>query len=189
MSMTDDYTDEPIEEHDDSSEPDAIRNLRAANKRNEEKAKAGEAAMRKLAFLEVGLDPRTNPQVELFMKAYDGELTEEAIRKEAERYRLIGDSPVSERSSVSASSGFDRTQTAARASLGADSGDPSAPIEEGDPMMNAYSEFHTLRRDGATSEEASVAVLGKIFEQARKGNEKFVFDAETWQGTDSARSR
>jgi hypothetical protein len=56
-------------------------------------------------------------------------------------------------------------------------------------MLNAYTDFHQLRRDGATSEEASVAVLGKIFEQAREGNQKFVFNADDWQGSDSARSR
>jgi hypothetical protein len=56
-------------------------------------------------------------------------------------------------------------------------------------MLNAYTEFHTLRREGATSEEASVAVLGKIFEQARQGNGKFVFNQADWQGSDSARSR
>jgi hypothetical protein len=188
MSMTDDYS-ENIDEIEDASESDAIRNLRQANKRNEEKAKAGEAAMRKLAFLEAGLDPRTNPQVELFMKAYDGELSEEAIRTEASRYNLISGVVAPEPSAPESSSVFDAGQTFARASLGADSGDAAAPIEEGDPMSSAYTEFHALRRGGATSEEASVAVLGKIFEQARKGNDKFVFDASTWQGSDSARSR
>jgi hypothetical protein len=188
MSMTDDYS-ENVEEIEDSSEPDAIRNLRQANKRNEEKAKAGEAAMRKLAFLEAGLDPRVNPQVELFMKAYDGELSDEAIRAEATRYNLISGNVAPEPSSPQSSSAFDAGQTYARASLGADSGDAAAPIEEGDPMSTAYTEFHSLRRNGATSEEASVAVLGKIFEQARKGNDKFVFDASEWQGSESARSR
>jgi len=188
MSMTDDYS-ENVEEIEDSSEPDAIRNLRQANKRNEEKAKAGEAAMRKLAFLEAGLDPRINPQVELFMKAYDGELSEEAIRAEATRYNLISGDVAPEPSAPQSSSAFDAGQTYARASLGADSGDAAAPIQEGDPMLSAYTEFHTLRHSGATSEEASVAVLGKIFEQARKGNDKFVFDATSWQGSESARSR
>lgn len=173
----------------DSSEPDAIRNLRAANKRNEEKARAGEAAMRKLAFLEAGLDPRTNPQVELFMKAYDGELSEDAIRAEATRYKLINDTPVEEEAPAKESSPFDTSQTSLRSALGAEAGDPGEPIEEGDPMLSAYTSFHQLRRDGMTSEEASVAVLGKIFEQARAGNEKFVFDADNWQGSDSARSR
>lgn len=187
MSMTDDYS-ETSDEMEDSTEPEAIRNLRQANKRNEEKARAGEAAMRKLAFLEAGLDPRTNPQVELFIKAYDGDLTEEAIRNEAARYNLIGGA-APESSAPQSSSAFDSSQTSIRASLGADSGDAAAPVEEGDPMMSAYTEFHSLRRNGATSEEASVAVLGKIFEQARKGNDKFVFDASAWQGSESARSR
>jgi len=174
---------EPTEEFDG---PEAIKNLRAANKRAEERAKTAEGAVRKLAFLEAGLNPKDNPQVELFMKAYDGELTEEAIRAEAIRYRLITESAPGE-----VVEGFesDAAQTWARQQLGADSFDPSLPVPEGDPMGNAYAEFHRLRRDGATSEEASVAVLGKIFEQARQGNAKFVFDRESWQGSDSARSR
>lgn len=175
---------------DESSEdfegPEAIKNLRAANKRAEERAKVAEGAVRKLAFMEAGLNPKDNPQVELFMKAYDGELTEEAIRAEAVRYRLITEAEPGE-----PTQGFetDAAQTWARQQLGADSFDPGVPVPEGDPMGNAYAEFHRLRREGSTSEEASVAVLGKIFEQARQGNAKFVFDRESWQGSDSARSR
>jgi hypothetical protein len=183
-----DYTDDSAEDE-NPNEPDAIRNLRAANKRNEERAKAGEAAMRKLAFLEAGLDPRQNPQVELFMKAYDGELSEEAIRSEAARYALIDGAPAQKEPEPEASPFLDPAQTRVRGALGAESGDSAAPIREGDPMLNAYTEFHQLRRDGATSEEASVAVLGKIFEQARQGNTKFVFNQADWQSSDSARSR
>ncbi|NBW35717.1 MAG: hypothetical protein EBR30_12005 [Cytophagia bacterium] len=183
-----DYSEESAEEE-NLNEPDAIRNLRAANKRNEERAKAGEAAMRKLAFLEAGLDPRQNPQVELFMKAYDGELSEEAIRSEAARYALISDAPADSSPEPDPSPTLDPEQTRVRGALGADSLDAAAPIREGDPMLNAYSEFHQLRREGATSEEASVAVLGKIFEQARSGNSKFVFDQSEWQNSESARSR
>lgn len=183
-----DYTEESGEDE-NPNEPDSIRNLRAANKRNEERAKAGESAMRKLAFLEAGLDPRQNPQVELFMKAYDGELTEEAIRSEAARYSLIDAAPTQKEPELETSPFSDPAQTRVRGSLGADSGDSAAPIREGDPMLNAYTEFHSLRREGATSEEASVAVLGKIFEQARSGNSKFVFNQADWQDSDSARSR
>lgn len=182
------YNDELVEDE-NSNEPDAIRNLRAANKRNEERAKAGEAAMRKLAFLEAGLDPRQNPQVELFMKAYDGELSEDAIRVEAAKYQLISGVPQETPEPEESSSPFDPQQTKVRGALGADSLDSAAPIREGDPMLNAYTEFHQLRREGATSEEASVAVLGKIFEQARSGNSKFVFNQADWQDSDSARSR
>lgn len=178
-----DYTDEPTE---DFEGPEAIKNLRAANKRAEERAKAAEGAVRKLAFLEAGLNPKDNPSVELFIKAYDGELTTEAIMAEAAKYRLVTEPVVSDEPSDFQS---DQTQTRMRQSLGADTFDPGAPITEGDPMGNAYAEFHKLRREGATSEEASVAVLGKIFEQARNGNAKFVFDSDTWQGSDSARSR
>lgn len=182
-----DQMDEQVDDLiDDSDSPDAIKNLRAANRRAEERAKAAEGAVRKLAFLEAGLNAKDNPQVELFMKAYDGELTEEAIRAEAVKYRLITDTQTEDTDTGIAA---DSSQTFARRSLGADSFDPGAPIPEGDPMGNAYAEFHRLRRDGQTSEEASVAVLGKIFEQARNGNTKFVFDRETWQGSDSARSR
>lgn len=179
MDFTEDHTE-------DFDGPEAIKNLRAANKRAEERAKAAEGAVRKLAFLEAGLNPKDNPQVELFIKAYDGELTTEAITAEAAKYRLISE-PV-ESDEVSDFE-VDQSQTRARQSLGANSFDPGAPVSEGDPMGNAYAEFHKLRREGATSEEASVAVLGKIFEQARNGNAKFVFDSDSWQGSESARSR
>jgi len=182
-----DQIEESSDEYGEEQEgPDSIRNVRQAMKRAEERAKANEAAARKLAFLEAGLNPKDNPQVELFMKAYDGELTEEAIRQEAAKYRLISE-PVEDDSQPRMADL--NSQTRARQNLGADSFDPAAPVPEGDPMGNAYAEFHKLRRDGATSEEASVAVLGKIFEQARNGNSKFVFDRDSWQGSDAARSR
>jgi hypothetical protein len=180
------FTDDSVEA--DPNESDAIRNLREANKRNEVKAKAGEAAIRELAFVKAGLD-FSNPQVELLMDSYKGELTTEAIREQAVKYRLLSDESdgTPDPNETPVSDGSDQTQR--RSALGSDALEPGAPIPDSNPMGSAYTEFNRLRSEGSTSEEASAAVLGKIFEEARNGNDKFVFDASTWQGTESARSR
>jgi hypothetical protein len=158
------FTDDSVEA--DPNEPDAIRNLREANKRNEVKAK-----------------------VELLMDSYKGELTTEAIREQAVKYRLLSDESdgTPDPNETPVSDGSDQTQR--RSALGSDALEPGAPIPDSNPMGSAYTEFNRLRSEGSTSEEASAAVLGKIFEEARNGNDKFVFDASTWQGTESARSR
>jgi hypothetical protein len=178
----------------DPNETEGVRSLREANKRLTAEASAGQVAVRKLAFIEAGLDP-SNPQHQLLIKAYDGELTTDAIIEEATKYGLIGPGvtpPATPEAPPVAppQSQFDQSQTQARQGLGAESIDPGTPPAQGDPMESAYAEFHKLKRDGATSEEASSAVFGAIFEQARANPAGgFVFNAQDWQSSEKATSR
>ncbi len=54
----------------------------------ERRAQAAEQAARRAAFLEAGLDT-SNKMTEYFMKAYDGEVTPEAIKQAAVEANLI----------------------------------------------------------------------------------------------------
>lgn len=56
------------------------------------KAAEAEAAQRKLAFIEAGVDVNT-PTGKLFAKAYDGEFSLDAVKAAATEYGLIGETP------------------------------------------------------------------------------------------------
>lgn len=65
-----------------------IRRLTKANKELQEKVDATGTAARDLAFLKAGVDP-DSPKAKYFVKAYDGDLTVEAIKAEAVAAGLV----------------------------------------------------------------------------------------------------
>lgn len=67
---------------------DRNKQLEAENELYRQKAADGEAAMRELAFMKVGIDT-TTPTGKLFAKAYDGDTTVEAIHQAAAEYGLV----------------------------------------------------------------------------------------------------
>lgn len=97
--MSNDDTTPPIDEHDDLDEmpiPKQMRQhikaLEADNKALREQVAEAAAARRKLALIEAGVDLNT-PTGQLFAKAYDGELTVEAIKAQAEQYGVVAPPP------------------------------------------------------------------------------------------------
>lgn len=64
------------------------KELREANKRLAESSEL----QKKVAFMEAGI-PLDSPMSKYFIKAYDGELTAEAIRQAAEEAQLIASTP------------------------------------------------------------------------------------------------
>lgn len=65
-----------------------LRNLEAKNKELEAKLSEATDAQRKLAFVEAGVDINA-PISRYFVKAYDGEMTADAIRQAAQEANLI----------------------------------------------------------------------------------------------------
>ena len=65
-----------------------LRNLEAKNKELEAKLLEATDAQRKLAFVEAGVDLNA-PISRYFVKAYDGEMTADAIRQAAQEANLI----------------------------------------------------------------------------------------------------
>lgn len=92
MSFYDD--DERNEDDEDQQEKYAqlsvkdLRALRKAAKERDQQAAQLESMQRELAFAKAGLD-LAQPQLKYFVKAYDGELTAEAIRAAAEEAGFI----------------------------------------------------------------------------------------------------
>ena len=80
------------EDDDDQGKPDPVRaqlkRVEAENKSLKAKADAADKAIRRLAFVDAGIDTSTLTAQD-FVKAYEGELTPEAIREAATARKLI----------------------------------------------------------------------------------------------------
>lgn len=95
----DDFDDDQHDEDNDSGQEQSsqqernplraqLKRLERENRALKEKATAGETAARDLAFLKAGVDP-DSPKAKYFVKAYDGDLTVEAIKAEAVAAGLV----------------------------------------------------------------------------------------------------
>ena len=77
---------------DDQGKPDPVRaqlkRVEAENKTLKAKADAADKAVRRLAFVDAGIDTSTLTAQD-FVKAYEGDLTPEAIREAATARKLI----------------------------------------------------------------------------------------------------
>lgn len=86
--------DDQFDQDDDTSgrNPLRDRNKQLEAELAEERARRAEAeaAQRKLAFIEAGIDVNS-PTGKLFAKAYDGEFSLEAVKAAATEYGLIGE--------------------------------------------------------------------------------------------------
>lgn len=102
--------DDQFEQDDDSGRNpvrDRMKQLETELAEVRAKAAEAEAAQRKLAFIEAGVDINT-PTGKLFAKAYDGEFSLDAVKAAATEYGLIGEAP-----RVNADSGEQRAWTTA----------------------------------------------------------------------------
>ena len=153
-----------IEIEDD--ERDSIKDLRrAADESRKLKAEA-ELARRELAFLKAGVD--TDSKLgKLLLKTYDGELTLEAIRAEAQDLGIGGSgSTVTE----VVEEEFERNQSRERFNLANESGISST--ESAHPNQIARQAFDAAMRNGDPREVAAGAAFAEIFKAAQRGDER-----------------
>lgn len=175
--MSDTFTSDDMTD-DDEGTP-AVRQLREALKRSQAENAEGEAAKRELAFLKAGVDT-SNPVGALFAKAYEGDLTAEAIKAEAATIPgLIGPAQAAPENGEETDVNEDASQTRERAALAADSkiAGEQPPVVSLEAM---YDDFHGLMKQGKSREEASVAVIGQIIAEGAKGNPRFAYDPTEW---------
>ena len=103
------------------------------------KAAEAEAAQRKLAFIEAGIDINT-PTGKWFAKAYDGEFSLDAVKQAATEYGLIGEAP-----KVNADSGEQRAWTVAAQSHSTGAPAPGAgDIREAIRKARSQDELKTI---------------------------------------------
>lgn len=157
---------------DDTTDQTSPRALREAYERAKADAEAGNAAQRELAFLKAGLDV-DNPTVKFAMTHYDGELTKDAVLEFAAGVGLAQPPAPSEPEPTAPDTQQLRDELA-----GATPTPPPDPNAGGDPMDEAWAEYHKLVAQGETGQRASRAVFGTILAGAASGDPRFAFDAE-----------
>ena len=115
-----------------------LRNLEAKNKELEAKLLEATEAQRKLAFVEAGVDLNA-PVSRYFVKAYDGEMTAEAIRQAAQEANLIGVTQV--KPDIQAEqNAWNRIQRASRASEQSD-----GPVDWNTKIQNAKNQDEVMQ--------------------------------------------
>ena len=124
-----------------------LRNLEAKNKELEAKLLEATEAQRKLAFVEAGVDLNA-PISRYFVKAYDGEMTAEAIRQAATEANLIG--VTQKKSEVQAEqNAWNRLQKASRASEEND-----GPVDWNTKIANAKNSDEVMQILAQANQEA-----------------------------------
>lgn len=126
------------------------------------------------AFLAVGINPddASNPLNGLLFRAYDGDLTADAIRAAAQQIGLLQDATV------------DATVDASQATrdLLSSSGAPSggAPADDPDPRDQAMIEFHLDRKRGVPLQKAKLTVVDKLLAAAVRGDKRVLYRNDKW---------
>lgn len=115
-----------------------LRNLEAKNKELEAKLLEATEAQRKLAFVEAGVDLNA-PVSRYFVKAYDGEMTAEAIRQAAQEANLIGVTQVKPDAQAEQNA-WNRVQRASRASEQSD-----GPVDWNTKIQNAKNQDEVMQ--------------------------------------------
>lgn len=172
---------ETTEENDSTSIPE----LREAAKKGREATKKAADLERENAFLKAGIDTE-DPKFKYFAKGYEGELTADAIKAEAEAAGFTAEPQTQTSTTENGGEGSEdegneeehvseEDREAERIANAVRSG-ANAPGEkpEVDPMNEGFSKFHERVAEGDRRQDASSEVIGRILGEGVGGNEKFL---------------
>ena len=165
----------------DQHEPDEgdIRDYRAAKDEAAAERKKNTDLQRENAFLRAGVDLSTKAG-QMFSKAYDGELTPEAIKAEAAEVNALIVTPEPEPAPQVQIGEDERAQTRERAALATGAEPPTGEVPSPDPKRQALREFQKERDDGARLEDAGAAYFDHLFAAAYTGDKRAQFDPVEW---------
>lgn len=149
------------ETHDEPSE------LRKAADRGRQAVAEAEALKRENAFLRAGIDIEA-PEAKYFYKGYEGELTADAIKAEAETLGLF---KTREPASTETATPEEREQTEIRAGLATGSNAVGSPPDE-DPQTAGLRAGFEARKQGASHTEAFMAALPEAFREAVNASQR-----------------
>lgn len=151
-----------------NDQQDNLANLRkAADEGTRAKAEL-EQAKRELAFAKAGVDTESGVGALLF-KAYDGELTVEAIKAQASELG-IGAPPAEPGDATPPPPAVDTSQTQARLDLAQGSAPAGTP--DVSPYRSALSAFDEAVQSGLDEHYAAAAAYQKIIEAANAGDRR-----------------
>jgi hypothetical protein len=136
------------------------------------RARAEAAALqRENAFLRAGVD-LDSPLGKMFGKAYDGELTREAIQEAAKEVGAIRTAETA--ASPPPEPQHDTTQSQDRMDLASGSTVPDPNLAN--PYQEAERAWDAARADGATREAAAAAPLAVLLEAAHRGDSRVILE-------------
>jgi hypothetical protein len=163
---------------DGTGDSDGMRNLRDAHDREKQRADTNEGAARELAFVKAGVDT-DSALGNMFMRAYDGELTKEAIEVAAGEVGALRSATPPAPTGDELPPGPGESTT--RQALISGDAPPPTPKEKAPTMDDAWAERQRLLSAGAEDDEAASPVFGHILSQAAAGNPAFLVDDAAWQ--------
>lgn len=166
---------------DESGESGGVRSLREALDRANEKATRADSLERELAFVKAGIDTDSGTGKLLF-KAYEGDLTPEAVKAAAVEAGILkaesGDESGSEPEPQTPTTPTGPTEAAVRGSLTSETVPPGkgAPA---DVFESIYAEYQANTRSGMAKDEAANQGFAAILASAYADkNPRYIFDQE-----------
>lgn len=167
--MSDEATPEPNED---------VSELRKAAEGGKAAKLEAELAKKELAFVKAGIDTDSKP-AQALLKAYDGELSADAIKAEAAEWGLLKQAEPEPEATP------DYTADAELQNMrDASAGEP-APIEP--PNKSAFDiagdQFLQDRKDGRPQQDAMNRAYGTFLKEAAKGNPTAIFNEDEWERT------
>lgn len=165
----------------DGTEEGEPSELRKAADRGREAVSENETLKRELAFLKAGVNTDT-PIGQMFTKAYEGELTTEAIQAQASEVGLGAQAaPTPEPETVPTESAPTPEQTLLTdLRQGVATGEPPSGEQKVNAKAVAMQEYNSALQNGESRRDASVAYFGTLFTEAANGNPTAIFDQEAW---------
>ena len=150
----------------ESQENPNLKLLREKAKTADEALKQVADLSRKLAVIESGIDAET-PMGKLFLKAYDGEASADAIKAAAAEYGILPKGAPAEVVEDSTDSGTEVREALADAS-------PADTGESPDPNMTARDLFNKGMADGMTEEAAAGLMVSSLAQAAMAGDPRVI---------------
>jgi hypothetical protein len=163
------------EDESNPNEPEAVRNLREANRRKDDEIKTLRAQAKRGAFAEAGI--KLEGAGQLLFDTYDGELDADAIKAAAERYGLTAPPPPAAEPEVENPGDQQQLseQDAIRGSLSAEALAPgSGPEFDPDGMTKAFERRNERLANGEKREWADAEVFGEILKGAAAGDPRYL---------------
>lgn len=152
-----------------AQESPSTRRLREAAERGEQAARERDDALRKLAFLEAGVNLKSDVG-QLLFEAYKGELDENAIREAAQKVGALVETASANQSTTPVPP-EEQGQTRERDDLAGDS--RPAGVDPGvDPQQQGLNEFHEALSQGQDREKAGKHYFDRVFTAAANNDER-----------------
>lgn len=165
---------------DEQGEDSNLRQLREKAKVTDAAQAEAAAAKRELLFIKAGIDTESTLG-KLAFRAYDGELTPEAVKAFGNEIGAVGSTESSSSTKVEITED-ERALAADRTVLGGGTSDPATP-DDGDPQLVGLKQFQDRLAKGGDRDAASGEFFDRVFDAANKGNRHVLYDPQSYRET------